>query len=537
MNTALKIISLVLLSLSTDIPLQAQKEFKFVDMHVCSSQKAFESQFDYANRELAPQRRFQFLEKMENDCLSGLIIPPELRAAYDGIPKSSQAHIMSMFKGNIRISNQVLKPTEHQFLAENQYLVATSDPSIIYKCLAGVEFEKERFSQSQVDYFWLVLKQLQYIDEELSYDYHIKGKKYKCRIVRNTDDLRQIMASENEMGWVMSIGGGHSLGNYTYIATNQMKSTEYENVIIHNIDRLKGAAPLHLKTEEYLDIPILSINFGNVFEDGICGKVVHFSLSEENAFGSQGSMGKSVTTLGQTAIKRLLDKEKGRRVLIDIGGMSLKSREWYYKYIKERRFYKDTIPIIASNVGISGLSKRNSAYTSTDEKIKSQSSYLNHRHANLCDQDIKAIIKSKGLIGLSLDRDKLMGRSSQAKYDSYMAGTANQREIAINSIIANLCTIIHKSNTVEAWKHISISTEFDTHTRHFNQYESAKDMYRLSNDLLEFFKNPRDTDLYTKKEIENYMGGYTPEQIVDMITHENALRFMYEHLPQVQLKP
>ena len=118
-----------------------------------------------------------------------------------------------------------------------------------------------------------------------------------------------------------------------------------------------------------------------------------------------------------------------------------------------------------------------------------------------------------------------------------MAGTANQREIAINSIVANLCTIIHKSNTVEAWKHISISTEFDTHTRHFNQYESAKDMYRLSNDLLEFFKNPRDTDLYTKKEIENYMGGYTPEQIVDMITHENALRFMYEHLPQVQLKP
>ncbi|MCH2045930.1 MAG: hypothetical protein MK212_17570, partial [Saprospiraceae bacterium] len=369
------------------------------------------------------------------------------------------------------------------------------------------------------------------------YDYNLTDQKYKCRLIHNSKDLEEVMATPNEIGMVISIGGGHALGNYVYISTDQHKMPEYQNVIMHNIDKLKGAIPLRLKTNEYLTVPIFSINFGNAFEDGICGKVVQFSLAEEDAFGRQETIGKGVTSLGQNVIKRLLSKDKGRRILVDVGGMSLKSREWYYKYIKERRFYKDTIPIIASNVGISGLSKRNSAYVNTDEKVKSQSNRLNHRHANLCEQDVKAIIESEGLIGLSLDRDKLMGKFFQTEYDAYMPGTANHREVAINAIVSNLCAIIHSSNTIEAWKYISLSTEFDTHTRHLDEYTSSKDMYRLSKDLLAFFEDPRSTGVYDEKEIKNFMGDYTPEQLVDMITHQNAVNFLGKNLPQIYNKP
>ena len=59
---------------------------------------------------------------------------------------------------------------------------------------------------------------------------------------------------------------------------------------------------------------------------------------EEEAF-TESSTGTSFSALGQAVINELLNKENGRRILIDIGGMSLKSREWYYKQIKTIPFF------------------------------------------------------------------------------------------------------------------------------------------------------------------------------------------------------
>lgn len=497
---------------------------KFFDMGVYSTQEAFKS------REV---KRHNMWENIENDCgLDIEEIPIELTNAFRDISRSNQSSLYGLVKGNVKISNQVISPTERQFMF-SPFLTAGSS-SKIFGCLSGLSYREEKFIINDVDYFSLVLSNIIYLQEELQYNYHKNGRTYRCILIKNKEDMRTVLKDPTQIGILVSIGGGHSLGNYLYIEQDQVDTEEYQDIIISNIRKLKGYQPINTGPDEYLDIPILSVNFGNFFKDGICGKTARFSLSEEEAFKRPTTIDDDVTELGQAAIKEMLTKSRGRRILVDVGGMSLRSREWYYKYVKDQKFRKDTIPIVCTGVGISGLSNRDNSYGRNDKR-----ELLNHQTYNLCRQDLTKILRSGGLIGISLERDKLMGRGFQSIYDETVPNSADRRRVAVNAIVANICKAIHMSNSIEAWDMLSISTQFDAHARHLDVFDSSADMVNLYRDLLDFFENPRDIPgLYSVKEIKNFMYNYSAEEIVNKIMYKNALDFSMRHLPEVEpLRP
>lgn len=495
---------------------------KCFDMGVYSTQKAFKSR---------KVRRHSMWERIENDCGLDLEeIPIELTNAFESISKQNQSSIYDLVKGNVKISNQIISPTERQFM-HSPFLTPGSS-SKIFGCLTGMSYREENFILNKVGYFGLVLSNLKYLQEELQYNYHKNGHTYRCELIRNKQDMTAVMNDPRKVGFIISVGGGHSLGNYIYIEQNQVDDAEFQNIVLTNISKLKGYTPINNSPEEYLDIPIFSMNFGNYFNDGICGKTARFSLAEEEAFKRPTTIDDDMTALGQAAITELLDKKKGRRILVDIGGMSLRSREWYYKFIKDRRFRQDTIPIIATGVGISGLSKKDNAYGRDDKK-----ELLNHQMYNLCRQDLGAILRSRGLIAISLAKNKLMGSEFAARYDAAIPNSADRRRIAIEAIVANICKAIHMSNDIEAWDMLSISTEFDAHARHLDVYNCSSDMVNLYRDLLYFFENPKDIKgMYSKKEIKNFMYNYTAKEIVDKIMYENAMAFIERNLPELPPK-
>ena len=503
----------------TEVELSPEDPFKLFDMGVYSTQKAFKSR---------KVRRHSMWEKIENDCGLDLEeIPLELTNAFENIARCNQSSIYDLVKGNVKISNQIISPTERQFM-HSPFLTPGSS-SKIFGCLTGMSYREENFILNNVGYFGLVLSNLAYLQEELQYNYHKNGHTYRCELLRNKQDMYNVLDDPTKVGFLVSIGGGHSLGNYLYIEQNQVDDAEYKNIVLTNISKLKGATPIQSAPEEYLDIPIFSMNFGNYFNDGLCGKTSRFSLAEEEAFKRPTTIDDDITALGQAAIRELLDRKKGRRILVDIGGMSLRSREWYYKHIKDQRFRKDSIPIMATGVGISGLSKNDNAY-GRDEKKE----LLNHEMTNLSRQDLSNILKSRGLIGISLAKDKLMGSEFIARYDAAVPNSADRRRIAIEAIVANICKAIHMSNDIEAWDMLSISSEYDAHQRHLDVYDSSGDMVNLYRDLLDFFKNPRNIKgMYSVKEIKDFMYNYTPEEIVEKIMYKNALRFIEENLPEL----
>ncbi|BDS12624.1 hypothetical protein [Aureispira anguillae] len=497
-----------------------QDPIKIFDMGVYSTQKAFKSR---------KVKRHSMWERIENDCGLDLEeIPIELSNAFNHISRNNQSSLYDLVKGNVKISNQIISPTERQFM-HSPFLTPGSS-SKIFGCLTGMSYREENFILNNVGYFDLVLSNLAYLKEELQYNYHKNGRTYQSIILRTKNDIDYVLNDPTKIGFLVSIGGGHSLGNYLYIEQDQVDTDEYQNIILTNINKLKGITPIEKDPAQYLDIPIFSINFGNFFKDGICGKTSRFSLNEEEAFKRPTTIDDDITSLGQKAIARLLNKKKGRRILIDVGGMSLRSREWYYKYIKDQRYRNDTIPIIATGVGVSGLSKKDNAYGRDDKR-----ELLSHQFSNMCRQDLTSILQSQGLIALSLDKNKLMGKEFQRRYDEAIPNSADRRRIAIEAIVGNICKAIHMSNDIEAWNMICISSQFDSHARHLDVFDSSSDMVNLYRDLLEFFKNPRDIKgLYSVKEIENFMYNFTPEEVVNKIMYENALTFIKRNLPEIE---
>lgn len=490
------------------------------DMGVHSTQKAFKSR---------KVKRHSMWERIEHDCGLDLEeIPIELTNAFQGISRHNQSSIYDLVRGNVKISNQIISPTERQFM-HSPFLTPGSS-SKIFGCLSGMSYREENFILNNVDYFDIVLGHLSYLQEELQYSYHKNGRTYDGLIIRNRDNLRTVLNDPTKVGFVVSIKGGHSLGNYLYIEQNQVDTDEYQNIVLKNVNRLKGAVPLAEDGKEFLNIPIFSINFGNFFADGVSGKTARFSINEEEAFKRPTTIDDDITELGQKVIFAMLDEKKGRRILVDIGGMSLRSRQWYYKHVKTQRYRKDSIPIIATGVGISGLSSRDNAYGKADKK-----EVLNHETTNLSRQDLIAIVQSRGLVGLSLERDRLMGKELQRIYDESIPNSADRRRIAVEALVGNICKAIHMSNSIEAWDMLCISSQFDTHARHIDVFNSSDDMVALYRDLLEFFENPRDIKgLYSVKEIKNFMYNYSAQELVDKIMYKNAMRFLTKHLPQVQ---
>jgi hypothetical protein len=499
-----------------------QDPIKMFDMGVYSTQKAFKSR---------KVKRHSMWERIENDCALDLEeIPIELTNAFVGISRRNQSSIYDLVKGNVKISNQIISPTERQFM-HSPFLTPGSS-SKIFGCLTGMSYREENFILNNVGYFDLVLANLSYLKEELQYNYHKNGRTYQSVLIRNKQDIRGVLNNPTQVGFLISIGGGHSLGNYLYIEQDQVETEEYQNIVLTNIKKLKGYVPLESSTNEYLDIPIFSINFGNYFNDGICGKTPRFSLNEEEAFKRPTTIGDEITDLGQKAIEELLNRKRGRRILIDVGGMSVYTRDWYYKYVKDLRYRKDSIPIIAGGVGISGLSQKDNAYGRDDKK-----ELLSHQFTNLSRQDLIAVLQSRGLVAISLDKNKLMGKEFQRRYDETIVNSADRRRVAIEALVSNICKAIHMSNDIEAWNMLCISSQFDTHARNLDVFDSSSDMVTLYRDLLAFFKEPRDINgLYSVKEIQNFMYNLSPEEIVDKIMYKNALDFIERNLPEIELE-
>ncbi len=504
-------------------PTLPQDPIKCIDMSVSSSSRAFKSR---------KVMRYNMWEPIENDCnLPSGEVPVELINAFDGISRKNQSSIFDLIKGNVQISNQVLSPTERQFM-HSPFLTPGSS-SKIFGCLSGMSYREENFILDNVDYFEILTEHLYYIKNELAYSYHKNGRSYHCDIIKTTSDFDKVMLDPTRIGWVFSVGGGHTLGNYLYIDQGQHTTPEYLNIVKRNISKLKGRTPIRTDPEEYLDIPIFSLNFGSFFDDGMTGKASRLSIAEEGAFRTPLNVGGDISPLGVATISELLTQKDGqRRILIDIAGMSMRARQWYYEFIKDQRYRTDTIPIICLGVGISGLSFKDGSYGNSDKN-----SLLSHQEANLAKQDLKNILASEGLVGISLERNKLAGKAFLSRYDNFLPGSANRKRIVVDAIAGNICKVIHSCQNIRAWDMMSISSNFDTHARHFDEYSSSADMVDLYRHLIDFFEDPRDIDgLYTAKEIKKFMYSYTAEEVVNKIMYENALAFMKQNMPQDAIK-
>lgn len=173
--------------------------------------------------------------------------------------------------------------------------------------------------------------------------------------------------------------------------------------------RIRKQVKRNIRAIKKGNVRFLFIGPAHIERNALCTHAYAIKILKHRGFIPKGS---GITRLGRFAIRRLL--QTPGRVLIDIKHMSLKSRKQYYRML-EHEYRDKSVPIIASHVGVTGESyerigvKRCIRRCNRVEVVHKkrpgliEGTTFNPWSINLYDEEIKKIVESEGLIGLSLD--------------------------------------------------------------------------------------------------------------------------------------
>ena len=269
-------------------------------------------------------------------------------------------------------------------------------------------------------------------------------------------------------------------------------------------------------------------------------------------------VGKSLNSLGRAFIREALSTQHGRRILIDIKHMSLKSRLSFYQLRKAE--FPD-VPIAATHMGVTGVSYLKKPVHKTQSNIKKKcvevfyyrspgalDTYFNPWSINLYDEDIEKIMLSGGLIGLSLDQ-RILGCGNVSKehfsqqefvqsefqpvkkpkyhtLDAQHHNTSKKlKDWQIRYFCNNWLHVIKVGFEVvgdDAWDHVCIGSDFDGLIDPVNDFKSAADYKFLFGRVVEWLP-----------EMAQAMGIPLPAQEVQVrargLVFDNALGFLQKH--------
>lgn len=446
------------------------------------------------------------------------------------IPRRSQGHLEAMALGNARIACVSLSPIQTQLL--NGKLLNNANRKETISCLFGIDANEVFLRQRDRNYFDDLTGQILFLQRFAEKQQTVGDlETWKYNTVGDGVALDLTMLDLDKIGLVLSIDGGHALGNSVYIDGGIANGKEYEELVLRNCDKLKGVVPLLDNTDAFMKTPVLSIALAKSFENGIVGGTQIYNDKQIAILGVDPSIGKGFTELGKSVVRRLLDEDRGRKILIDIRHMSPEGKKWLYQYWEKEEIQGKNFPIIATGVGISGLSSDNPAFLLPDTDAKNVDRYNSIWQQNLSNEDVIQIVRSKGIIGVSLDEQVLGGSKYFADLSKTVVGTAQRREVQIKLLVAQLLSAANCVNDVRVWNHLAIGSGFDTQLNSMDAYETSENLGELARDLEAFFNNPKDVfNLFTATDVKRLMFGQQARALVHKLCSDNAANFLRTNL-------
>lgn len=501
----------------------AQENQTFIDIHVNSSRKPFNSRSSGLN--------FNLWEPMFHECgREEQRSKAVMQNIGDRAPKFSQSNLENLVRGNTRIACLNLSPVEQPFIGTNSVLTDKNKAKTL-SCISGVNANQLFLRREEINYFEDLVQQIGFIRRFENKPKIVNGFEYSFSLIKNSKDIDAIVEDNDKMGFVLVVEGGHTLGHSIYINDGITGLDEYRTLVLDNVDRLKGAKPILEGSDIYLDVPVLWISLCKTFNNGLGGTANSLSKTQQSVFSRVDGVNSKETKLGVEVIERLLSKDKGRRILIDIKHMSLAFRSRYYKTIERAEILGDGIPIVCSHCGISGLSKRNALYRKRDDDSKNNNYYLNHWQQNLSSDDILKINSSKGLIGISLDKVILAGQTALTEISETLPNTVQRRKACVKLLMANILTVVKTIGAADAWDIIAIGSDFDEVMLPLDAYTTAEDLPQLAVDIQRFLERPESiNDLFSEEEIRELRFGLTPTEITAKIMTLNAYNFIKRNI-------
>ena len=268
--------------------------------------------------------------------------------------------------------------------------------------------------------------------------------------------------------------------------------------------------------------------------------------------------GKGLNPLGRSFIRAALNTQNGMPILVDVKHMSLQSRLEFYQ-LRSQEFPQS--PIVATHMGITGLSYLRKPVKKIQTNLRTRcvevfyfrslgalDTYFNPWSINLYDEDIKEIMLSGGLIGLSLDQ-RILGCGNVSKeafsMDEFKPDefqptkkpryhmlapdhhdTAKKfRDWQIRYFCNNWLHAVKIGFAVvgeDAWNHLCIGSDFDGLIDPIDDFKSAANYKFIFGRLVEWMPVMAQ-EMGVPVEVQDV------QQRVKGLVFDNALTFLQEH--------
>lgn len=482
-----------------------------------------------------------------------------LRSVIENISEirlSTQSNFDSLFEGGHRIAMVSLTPPESGFFVINQ----KDDPAITDAIKTLVSIQKVPYTGTVKDSVanaitGFSIEDIQFCKHAVKSYYHhllkpeyeflesFDGKKgkggYTMKLVNSFAEIEAVLAADADtLCILLSIEGTHSLSLApAFFDVMRNQTTSHKN----DPDNFTGLQDFENNIndlKQWKHTPFW-ITFYHHQWNGLGGQARSLNKLMSTLINQEEGINLGINALGKQVIKRILSKQNGKRILIDIKHMSPRSRIDYYHLLSSGEIPDgDIIPIICSHTGV--VTKRNTLDEMVDlsdnhdwEELEVEDNYLHECSINLCSEDVMKIFESKGLIGIQLDEKRIAGKEIIKviqKKEGVQVEEVNRQYACV--VLANLLRVVQIVNQKEGWDILCIGSDFDGLINHLDCCPSSADVPKLESFMLDVLNSGNDIAQagfnysISAAEIQRLLFGLTPEEAMEKVFYKNFENFL-----------
>lgn len=440
------------------------------------------------------------------------------------ITKFSQTNLTASLYGRHMVLTVGLGATEQPFFKNKLGTGLIAD--LIDDFAAGFGRPRINAIQGLTDYWADFQNEMKFMREGENNPVRIDGEWYVYKMPASFSELQQYIASNEES----DAGSKKRPVIICLICT-------VEGLHILNCGLEKPCKPAEVKKnaaalKKMANKPWF-VTFSHHFYNELCGHARSLRKEIGKLTDQENGINSGFTDLGLEVADILLDNTNNDRILIDIKHMSPLGRKKYFELLAGK-YKNENIPIIISHGVCNGLPDMNATtsrypelgntFINPPEDVKGgDGKFKDHNVINFYDDEILAMVRSGGIIGIQLDERRLANPETikRVKHSLFRNKIMHYRSELVWRQIQYIAELLDDNN-LYAWGNMAIGSDYDGLVDPLNAYWTTEQYDDLSSYLerhaYNYFKdNPA--------RLKNPINRISADMVVQKIFRDNAWNF------------
>lgn len=379
----------------------------------------------------------------------------------------------------------------------------------------GIGIKRINAIQGTKDYFSDLLEEYRFMEQMQDQPVMIDGKKCSYRIVHNFEELEQVML-ENESA--MKLVTHKNKNDLPPITLALIPSIEGLHVLNCGLDKPCSEQEVLENLQLLKKHPHRPwfVTFSHHFYNELCGHALSLSGKMAKRCNQLEGLGTGFTPLGLKVLDTLLDDTNGDRILVDLKHLSPKARGELME-IRSRKY--PNLPLLISHGACNGLPDSRTPFS----KYPELGNDMHNGEINFYDDEIIAVAKSGGIMGLQLDERRIASKERLQETKGSLA--LNKRMHYRSQLIWNQVQYVAElldDNGMFAWGTLAMGSDFDGIVDPVNTFWTFEEYIDIKSYLERHAHNYVSTQA---SRLKNSFNRISADTIVQRLFQENAWSF------------